>query len=66
MTKTNQLYFITYSERGDGQPDGFYCEYCFKTKIEVTIGFLKELVSVVDPEDTPHYRCMICEKDYRD
>lgn len=66
MTKTNQLYFLTYSDKGDGQPDGFYCEECFNSKIENQVGFIPVLTSIVDPEDTPYYSCHTCEKDYRD
>lgn len=65
-TKTNQLYFLTHEDKGEGMPVGFYCESCFRTKIENQVGFIQALTSLVDPEDTPYYRCHICEKDYRD
>lgn len=68
MNETSQekLWFVTHSESGPGDPNGFFCPECFKREIEEAVLFLRELVSIVNPENTPRYTCDICGKDYRD
>lgn len=63
---SEKLWFVTHSEHGPGDPNGLFCPDCFKREIEEAAMFLRELVSVVEPENTPKYRCDICNKDYRD
>ena len=66
MTSEKQLWFVTHSKDGPGDVDGFYCHDCFSNKIETQVRFIQELVSVVEPENTPYYTCNCCNKDYRD
>lgn len=58
MTKIK--WFITYSDKGDCPPNGFYCHECFDKLIYPSD--YKE----IDPENGVKYECDGCKKDYRD
>lgn len=66
MTNEKTLWFVTHSEVGPCDPNGFFCHGCYVDKIETVVGFIQELVSIVEPENTPYYTCNCCNKDYRD
>lgn len=58
-------WFVTYSEVGPCDPDGFYCAQCIEELIYLevkTISNTKEM----NPENSPTYQCTMCRKDYRD
>jgi len=66
ITTQSKLWYITYSDQGPGDVDGFFCPECYRTKIEKADLVLSGLVSMIEPENTPYYTCNCCKKDYRD
>lgn len=65
MTKS-KYWYITYSDSGPGDVDGFYCPECYRDKVEKADKVLNGLVNIIKPENASKYECDLCKKDYRD
>lgn len=55
-------WILTYSKKGPGDPDGYFCPQCFSEVIYDG----EDNWEPIDPKEASKYKCDLCNKDYRD